>query len=158
MLLKLLPYLLSKAAHGGVVGGSPVTMSKRILVVEDQEDLRVCCAPSSRAGYIAIEAADGEAGLSKAVTERPDLILMDIQLPVLNGYDATRRIKANPNLKDTPVIALLVALHCEGADLSRRCARPAELANAFVWALLRYATDGAELRLECQVRSATPRW
>jgi two-component system, cell cycle response regulator DivK len=82
-------------------------MSKRILVVEDQEDLRgVLRTLLSGSGYIVIEAADGEAGVSKALAERPDLILMDIQLPVLNGYDATRRIKANPNLKDTPVIAV----------------------------------------------------
>jgi two-component system cell cycle response regulator DivK len=82
-------------------------MSKRILVVEDQEDLRgVLRTLLSGSGYIVIEAADGEAGVSKALAERPDLILMDIQLPVLNGYDATRRIKADPNLKDTPVIAV----------------------------------------------------
>ena len=82
-------------------------MSKRILVVEDQEDLRgVLRTLLSGSGYIVIEAADGEAGASKALAERPDLILMDIQLPVLNGYDATRRIKAHPSLKDTPVIAV----------------------------------------------------
>jgi two-component system, cell cycle response regulator DivK len=82
-------------------------MSKRILIVEDQEDLRgVLRTLLSGSGYIVIEAADGEAGVSKALAERPDLILMDIQLPVLNGYDATRRIKAHPHLKDTPVIAV----------------------------------------------------
>jgi two-component system, cell cycle response regulator DivK len=82
-------------------------MSKRILVVEDQEDLRgVLRTPLSGSGYIVIEAADGESGVSKALAERPDLILMDIQLPLLNGYDTTRRIKANPNLKDTPVIGV----------------------------------------------------
>jgi two-component system cell cycle response regulator DivK len=82
-------------------------MSKHILVVEDQEDLRgVLRTLLSGFGYIVIEAADGEAGVSKALAERSDPILMDIQLPVLNGYDATRRIKADPNLKDTPVIAV----------------------------------------------------
>jgi two-component system cell cycle response regulator DivK len=53
-----------------------------------------------------LEAADGEAGVATAKSERPDLILMDIQMPVLDGYDATRQIKADPNLKATPVIAV----------------------------------------------------
>ena len=53
-----------------------------------------------------LEAADGQAGVAKAKSERPDLILMDIQLPVLDGYEATRQIKADPNLKATPIIAV----------------------------------------------------
>jgi two-component system cell cycle response regulator DivK len=82
-------------------------MSKRILVVEDQEDLRgVLRTLLTGSGYEVLEAADGQAGLIKAQSERPDLILMDIQLPVLDGYDATRQIKANPDLKATPVIAV----------------------------------------------------
>ena len=57
-------------------------------------------------GYTVIEAADGRAGVAMALSERPDLILMDIQLPVLDGYDATRQIKADPNLQATPIIAV----------------------------------------------------
>jgi two-component system cell cycle response regulator DivK len=53
-----------------------------------------------------IEAADGQQGVAKAKAERPDLILMDIQMPVLDGYDATRQIKADPALKTIPVIAV----------------------------------------------------
>jgi two-component system, cell cycle response regulator DivK len=53
-----------------------------------------------------LEAADGEAGVATAKSERPDLILMDIRTPVLDGYDATLQIKADPNLKSTPVIAV----------------------------------------------------
>jgi two-component system cell cycle response regulator DivK len=82
-------------------------MSKRILVVEDQEDLRgVLRTLLSGSGYTVIEAADGQSGVAKALSERPDLILMDIQLPVLDGYDATRQIKASPDLKETPIIAV----------------------------------------------------
>jgi two-component system, cell cycle response regulator DivK len=82
-------------------------MSKRILIVEDQEDLRgVLRTLLAGSGYEVVEAADGQAGVAKAHSERPDLILMDIQLPVLDGYDATRQIKANPDLKATPIIAV----------------------------------------------------
>lgn len=82
-------------------------MTKRILVVEDQEDLRdVLRTLLVGSGYEMLEAADGEAGVAKARSDRPDLILMDIQLPVLDGYEATRRIKTDPSLKATPVIAV----------------------------------------------------
>jgi two-component system, cell cycle response regulator DivK len=82
-------------------------MSKRILVVEDQEDLRgVLRDLLTGSGYTVIEAADGEAGVAKAKSDHPDLILMDIQMPVIDGYEATRRIKADPALKTTPVVAV----------------------------------------------------
>jgi len=80
---------------------------KRILLVEDTEDNRVIVRDLvSSAGYELIEAADGAEGLALAEKEKPDLILMDIQLPVMDGYEATRRIKANPALKNIPVIAV----------------------------------------------------
>jgi len=82
-------------------------MSKRILIVEDQEDLRgVLRDLLSGSGYVVIEAADGQDGVTKAKSERPDLILMDIQLPVLDGYEATRQIKVDPPLAKTPIIAV----------------------------------------------------
>jgi two-component system cell cycle response regulator DivK len=78
-----------------------------ILVVEDQEDLRgVLRTLLIGSGYEMLEAADGEAGVAKAKSEPPDLILMDIQLPVLDGYDATRQIKSDPKLAATPIIAV----------------------------------------------------
>ena len=82
-------------------------MSKRILIVEDQEDNRMIMRDVlSAAGYELIEAVNGKDGVSRAQSDRPDLILMDIQMPVLDGYEATRQIKADPNLKSTPIIAV----------------------------------------------------
>ena len=82
-------------------------MTKRILVVEDQEDLRgILRTLLTGSGYEMIEAADGQEGVAKAKSVQPDLILMDIQMPVLDGYDATRQIKADPKLAATPVIAV----------------------------------------------------
>jgi two-component system, cell cycle response regulator DivK len=82
-------------------------VTKRILVVEDQEDLRgVLRTLLEGSGYEMLEAADGQAGVGKAKSERPDLILMDIQMPVLDGYEATRQIKGDATLKATPVIAI----------------------------------------------------
>ena len=82
-------------------------MSKRILVVDDQEDLRgVLRDLLIGSGYTVIEAADGEAGVAKAKSDRPDLILMDIQMPVIDGYEATRRIKVHSDLRPIPIIAV----------------------------------------------------
>ena len=82
-------------------------MSKLILVVEDQEDnRRIMRDLLSSAGYEIIEAVTGEEGLAAADTHRPDLILMDIQLPGLDGYEATRQIKANPELEHIPIIVV----------------------------------------------------
>jgi two-component system cell cycle response regulator DivK len=80
---------------------------KRILVVEDQEDLRAILRELlTGSGYAVSEAVDGAEAVAKAQSEHPDLILMDIQLPLVDGYEATRRIKLDPALKATPVIAV----------------------------------------------------
>jgi two-component system, cell cycle response regulator DivK len=82
-------------------------VTKRILIIEDQEDNRAIMRDLlSTAGYALIEAVDGEEGVNLARSERPDLILMDIQLPVLDGYEATRRIRAIADLKSVPIIAV----------------------------------------------------
>jgi two-component system cell cycle response regulator DivK len=82
-------------------------MSKRILVVEDTEDNgRILRDLLTRAGFELIEAVDGESGVSMALSHRPDLILMDIQLPIFDGYEATRRIKAHPDTRNIPIIAV----------------------------------------------------
>ena len=82
-------------------------MSARILMIEDQEDnRRILRDLLTSAGYEVIEAVTGEEGVAAAETHRPDLILMDVQLPGLDGYEATRRIKANPALRHITLIAV----------------------------------------------------
>jgi two-component system cell cycle response regulator DivK len=82
-------------------------MSQCILVVEDQEDnRRIMRDLLTSAGYELIEATTGEEGVRLAEQNHPDLILMDIQMPVLDGYEATRRIKARPELRSIPIIVV----------------------------------------------------
>jgi two-component system cell cycle response regulator DivK len=82
-------------------------MSKRILVVEDQADnRRIMRDLLTRSGYEIVEAVTGAEGVTLAETQQPDLILMDIQLPIIDGYEAARRIKANPTLHHIPIIAV----------------------------------------------------
>lgn len=82
-------------------------MTRRILVVEDTADNRQILRDLlSHAGFDLIEACDGASGVALAAQAKPDLILMDMQLPVIDGYEAARRIKADPALKATPIIAV----------------------------------------------------
>jgi two-component system cell cycle response regulator DivK len=82
-------------------------MSKRVLVVEDQEDNRQILRDLLvSVGYEMIEAQNGEEALIAAQTQSPDLILMDIQLPVLDGYEVTRRIKAQADLRHIPIVVV----------------------------------------------------
>jgi CheY-like chemotaxis protein len=79
----------------------------RILLVEDNEMNRdMLSRRLQRKGYSVLIAVDGEQGLATAYSEIPDLILMDISLPFIDGYEVTRRLKANPRTKHIPVIAL----------------------------------------------------
>ncbi|HKN33950.1 MAG TPA: response regulator [Terriglobales bacterium] len=79
----------------------------RILLVEDNEMNRdMLSRRLQRKGYSVTIAPDGEQGLSLACSEIPDLILMDISLPLIDGYEVTRRLKANPRTRYIPVIAL----------------------------------------------------
>jgi two-component system, cell cycle response regulator DivK len=94
---------LSKAFSCRAAGGG--RMSKRVLVVEDQADnrqiIRDMLAPAE---YEITEAENGEEALAAIAKQRPDLILMDIQLPVMDGHTATSRIKADPALRSIPII------------------------------------------------------
>ena len=79
----------------------------KILYVEDNEDnIYVLKNRLSRAGFTVIVATDGTQGVTMATSEQPDLILMDLTLPDINGEEATRRLKADPATKSIPVIAL----------------------------------------------------
>jgi CheY-like chemotaxis protein len=79
----------------------------KILIVEDNEMNRdMLSRRLERKGYQIVMAVDGGEGVEKATSETPDIILMDMSLPVLDGWEATRRVKANPATARIPVIAL----------------------------------------------------
>lgn len=79
---------------------------KKILIVEDVELNRDLIVQLLEDDYEIITAVDGASGIETAEHERPDLVLMDLSLPVLDGWEATRRIKALPGMKKLPVLAL----------------------------------------------------
>jgi CheY-like chemotaxis protein len=80
---------------------------KRILIVEDSDDTRfVYSAILNLDGYDIIEAADGEAGIASAIEHRPDLIITDINMPGLNGFEVARRVRADERIARTPIVAV----------------------------------------------------
>jgi two-component system cell cycle response regulator DivK len=84
-----------------------IVMSKCILVVEDEKDNRQILRDLlGNAGYELTEAQNGEEAIAAVAKRRPNLILMDIQLPIIDGYEATRRIRTNPDLRSVPIIAV----------------------------------------------------
>ncbi|MFZ2362240.1 MAG: response regulator [Anaerolineae bacterium] len=105
--------------------GSPSTADSatppaqfRILVIEDNADMREFLQRIlKRRGYGYLGAVDGAEGVALALAERPDLILMDLALPVLDGYEATRLLKANPACAATPIVA--VTAHARAVDQER---------------------------------------
>jgi CheY-like chemotaxis protein len=79
----------------------------KILYVEDNDDnVYVVRQRLTRAGFTVLVAADGAQGIALATAEQPDLILMDLSLPILDGWEATRRLKAAAETKHVPIIAL----------------------------------------------------
>lgn len=90
----------------------------RILYVEDNEDnVFMLVRWLKRKGFEITVASDGERGVAAAREERPDLILMDLSLPVLDGWEATRRIKGTPETRAIPIIAL--SAHAMSGDCER---------------------------------------
>jgi two-component system cell cycle response regulator DivK len=97
-------------------------MTQRILIVEDQEDnRRILRDLLSNAGFVLIEATTGEEGVRMAQAHRPDLILMDVQMPGLDGHEATRRIKSQPDLRHIPII-VVTSYAMSGDDTKARAA------------------------------------
>jgi two-component system cell cycle response regulator DivK len=87
----------------------------RLLYVEDNEMNRdMLSRRLQRRGFEVLIAGDGEQGVTLAAAEKPDLILMDLSLPVLDGWEATRRIKATPDTRHIPIIGLTA--HAMAAD------------------------------------------
>lgn len=82
-------------------------LPKKILIVDDNRDSRELVAKILKSrGYQTIEAVDGEEALEKATGEKPDLILMDISIPKMDGYEVTRRLKSREEFKYIPIVAL----------------------------------------------------
>jgi two-component system cell cycle response regulator DivK len=99
-----------------------------ILVVEDYEDTSLAMRLAlERRGYHIFEASDGEQAVSMAESVRPDVVLMDLNLPVLDGFGAAERIRANPELKEAVIVAV-TAYH----DTDLRARAVAAGCNAFV--------------------------
>lgn len=93
-------------------------MPKRVLLVEDNEDNRVIYATIlGHCGFDVVEAPNGLEGVTRAEQDHPDLIVMDISLPVIDGLEATRRIRSNPTTSDIPVLA--VTAHARETDRAR---------------------------------------
>ncbi|MBU4319498.1 MAG: response regulator [Nitrospinae bacterium] len=82
-------------------------MPRKILIVEDNEDSReLVVKVLKNKGYQTIEAADGEEALEKVAAEKPDLILLDISIPKIDGYEVAKRLKGQEEFRDTPIVAL----------------------------------------------------
>jgi two-component system cell cycle response regulator DivK len=106
-------------------------MTSKILYVEDNpQNMRLVKKILMSAGYAVLEATDGLTSVALAAREHPDLILMDINLPDINGLEATARLKASPQLADIPVIALTANAmhgdreHCIAAGCDGYLAKP----------------------------------
>ena len=95
-------------------------MSKILLVEDNEMNRDMLSRRLQRKGYEVLIAVDGEAGVKIAASERPDLILMDMSLPVLDGWEATRRLKGEPNTASIPIIALTA--HVMGGDRDKALA------------------------------------
>ena len=79
---------------------------KKILIVEDMADAMEIMARSLEKNYLIVKAFNGKEALEKAISEKPDLILMDISLPVLDGLSVIRRIKNTKDIKDIPIVVI----------------------------------------------------
>lgn len=104
----------------------------QILVIEDTHDNREVAELILRdAGYTVVSAADGESGIKTAARARPDLILMDLSLPWVDGWEATRRLKANPATRDIPVVAFTAHVLEAEAARAREAGCAALIAKPF---------------------------
>jgi CheY-like chemotaxis protein len=89
----------------------------KILIVDDNSDVReVLRCQLEMLGYLVVSAENGYIGIAKATVEQPDLILMDIMMPEMDGWQASRAVRANPETKDIPILAATAM--CRRADLN----------------------------------------
>jgi two-component system, cell cycle response regulator DivK len=93
-------------------------INKTVLLVEDNEDNLVIYSTILRhSGYEVLEARDGQAGIDTANAMHPGLILMDVSIPLVDGWEATRRLKADSRTADIPIVALTA--HALASDMQR---------------------------------------
>jgi CheY-like chemotaxis protein len=105
-----------KAEPGAVAAFRPATI---LWIDDDQLLLSFCCHALNQHGYRTLVAADGPSGIETAKTERPDLIILDVVMPGMDGIEVCRRLRADPATKDTPII-LLTAFHGPKLSLKGR--------------------------------------
>ena len=103
-----------------------------ILLVEDTQDNRAIAELILReAGHTVVSVVDGESGIAAAIAVRPDLILMDLALPFVDGWEATRRLKADPATRDIPVVAFTAHVLQEDSERAREAGCVAVIAKPF---------------------------
>ena len=92
--------------------------NRRVLVTDDEEYLiELLDVNLKPAGFEVLKAYDGEEGLNKAITERPDLMILDVRMPGMDGYEVCRRLKANDATKDIPI--LMLSAYVQEADIKK---------------------------------------
>ena len=99
--------MAGRASRGDAIWGNWETPVHNILVIEDNDDNRTLVVKVlGRQGYVVREAVSAERGLEAAAADPPDLILMDLNLTGMSGFEAAGRVKADPRLQHVPVVAL----------------------------------------------------
>lgn len=118
------------------VGGSSPTVTPSILIAEDNPDSRDALRSLLEAyGFDVLEAENGEDAVNKALRFRPDLILMDIMMPVMDGLNATRILRESPRFRQVPIIALTAMAGAQQMAIEAGCnehlRKPVEISTFF---------------------------
>jgi CheY-like chemotaxis protein len=84
----------------------------KVLIVEDHPDMRdLLGLIVERLGYVPVLASQGEEGVEKAAVEKPKLILLDMMMPIMDGWETARRLRANPDTREIPILAITALVH-----------------------------------------------
>lgn len=106
---------------------------RKILIIEDEPEIRtiLAMAVENDGEFVAVTARDGPEGLAMARSERPDVILMDVFMPAMDGYEACRRMKADPGLRHIPVVLLSAQAEHKACEKTREAGACACLGKPF---------------------------